>query len=181
MRIEHLEAVPAGPEPPTPQPKPKEIREGHGMTDQMSEVWKFAQKRPLVVEFREVNGEHEMIDVPSIGRFVRVHRTTHYVMRDEAGEYPILKTIFAKTYDPLPKWLNEWRGAKEPWWKCDLVGRIWAYARENGLLIVDSAREDAGRERLPPGLGDLVGEIRQRCDRCGVTPKQAQIAEGSGS
>lgn len=145
----------------------------------MSIEWRKAQKRPLVVEFRSVRGESEIITTPD-GVKVEVFALRHLVMRDEAGEYPCLGTVFAKTYDVLPDWLQKWR-TTEPFWKSDLVGRIWAYARANGLLIVDSARDDAGRERLPPGLGDLVSEIRYRCDRCGITPKQAQIAEGSGS
>lgn len=134
--------------------------------------WLKAQKRPLVVEFRKVRGYGEIITTPE-GAKVPVYPNVHLVMRDEGGEYPILGTIFAKTYDVLPNWLP----SHEPFWKSDLVGRIWAYARSSGIVLVDSARDDAGRETLPPGLSDLVRDIRSRCDRCGKTVKQAQIDE----
>lgn len=144
------------------------------MGEECEVVWLKAQKRPLVVELRHVRGESEVIQTPE-GISVEVYRNVHLIMRDEAGEYPILGTVFAKTYDVLPRWLQE--SNHEPFWKSDLVGRIWAYARASGLVIVDAARDDAGRETLPPGLGDLVLDVRSRCDRCGKTVKQAQIDE----
>lgn len=141
------------------------------MSEESDVVWRKAQKRPLIVEFREVQGDSEWITTPDAVK-IEVFRSVHLVMRDEAGEYPILGTIFAKTYDVLPDWLQKWK-ANEPQWKSDLIGRIWAYARSNELVIVDAARDDAGRETLPKGLGDLIRNIRMRCDRCGKTPKEA--------
>ena len=135
-------------------------------------VWRKAQKRPLIVKFRPVHGEKEVIVSPE-GAAITVYRNTHLVMRDEAGEYPILGTVFAKTYDVLPEWLQKWK-SHEPFWKNDLIGRIWSYARSNGLVIIDAARDDAGRETLPKGLGDLIRNIRMRCDRCGKTPEEAR-------
>jgi hypothetical protein len=50
----------------------------------------------------------------------------------------------------------------EPKWKNDLVKAIWAYARSNGLTV-----QDGNHDNLPKGLGDLVVDIRSRCDCCG--------------
>jgi hypothetical protein len=46
----------------------------------------------------------------------------------------------------------------EPKWKNDLVKVIWEYARKTGQ-VYDG--------RLEPGLGELIANIRDRCDRCG--------------
>ncbi len=136
-------------------------------------VWGKCQKRPVVVEFRQVRGDEEVIQTPEGA--MKARRLRHLIIRGVDGEeYPILGTVFAKTYDVLPKWLQDWP-THEAYWKTDLVGRIWAYARSSGVLIVDAARDDAGRERLPPGLGDLIHNIRCRCDRCGKTPEQARV------
>lgn len=52
-------------------------------------------------------------------------------------------------------------------WKNDLVKVIWAYARSNNLTI-----HDRNHDNLPKGLGDLVADIRNRCDRCGKSREQ---------
>lgn len=134
--------------------------------------WKLAQKRPLVVEFRQVRREGEVIH--TLEGDMKACELRDVIVRGVEGEeYPVNGKIFARTYDVLPAWLP----SHEPFWKSDLVGRIWAHARSSGLVVVDSARDDAGRETLPKGLGDLIGEIRSRCDRCGKSVEQAQIDE----
>ena len=65
----------------------------------------------------------------------------------------------------------------EPKWKNDLVKIVWTYARSSGLVIVDPSKTDAGHERLPEELSDLVFNIRARCDRCGM-PRARLSAEG---
>lgn len=57
----------------------------------------------------------------------------------------------------------------EPKWKNDIVKVIWAYARENGLLV-------NGR-RLPSGLGQIVTRVRICCDRCGIQQKDAPLKD----
>lgn len=52
----------------------------------------------------------------------------------------------------------------EPKWKNDLVKRIWQHARQLGY-----------KDELPEGLGDLVHNIRARCDRCGISPNAPGI------
>jgi hypothetical protein len=132
----------------------------------MSE-WRFARKRSVVIEFREVVGESELI--PTMEGHLTALRGRDFVIRGVEGEiYPIYKEIFARTYDILPDWMQQ--GLNEPKWKSDLIGIVWAYARENKLL-------DTNGKDLLPGLGNLVREIRSRCDRCGKTPKQAQQDE----
>jgi len=62
--------------------------------------WHKCKKRPLVVDFRQVQGESEVITTPE-GSQVEVFHDTHFVMRDEAGLYPILQSVFENTYDVL--------------------------------------------------------------------------------
>ena len=54
----------------------------------------------------------------------------------------------------------------EPKWKNDIVKTIWKYARENGLVD--------GNGHLPKGLGEIVRDVRRRCDRCGQIPEKAR-------
>lgn len=56
----------------------------------------------------------------------------------------------------MPKTIDK---LNEPKWKNDLVKRIWKYARQLGY-----------EDELPEGLADLVHNIRDRCDRCGISP-----------
>ena len=56
----------------------------------------------------------------------------------------------------------------EPKWKNDLVKRIWKYARETRIL-----RFSNSGEVLTEGLGEIITDVRNRCDRCGKSRKQA--------
>lgn len=53
----------------------------------------------------------------------------------------------------------------EPKWKNDIVRLIWKYAREADLVK---------NGNLPEGLGEIVRDVRSRCDRCGKTPERAR-------
>jgi hypothetical protein len=55
----------------------------------------------------------------------------------------------------------------EPKWKSDLVKRIWQHARQLGYV-----------DELPEGLGDLVANIRDRCDRCGMRRRKIHGGDG---
>jgi hypothetical protein len=57
----------------------------------------------------------------------------------------------------------------EPKWKNDIVKTIWNYARETGLVK---------NGNLPGGLGEVVRDVRRRCDRCGKTPEKAKKDSG---
>jgi hypothetical protein len=148
--------------------KAKRKTENNQKSRESINVWKLAQKRPLIIEFRQVQGNHETIQTPC-GPLVVLE--DHVIARDEAGEYPIRKDVFAKTYDVLPDWLQKWKKTNEPYWKSDLIGRIWAYAQTNHLTI------GPNHKRLPPGLGDLVRFIRNLCDRCGKPVFRSQLEQ----
>jgi len=63
-------------------------------------VWKKARKKPIVVDFREVIGDEEVIDTKE-GILV-AKRGRDYIVRGVEGElYPVNKEIFAKTYDEV--------------------------------------------------------------------------------
>lgn len=62
--------------------------------------WRKARKKPIIVEFREVEGEKETIETRE-GMLV-AHRGKDYIIRGVEGEiYPIAKTIFEKTYEVI--------------------------------------------------------------------------------
>ena len=62
--------------------------------------WRKARKKPVVVQFREVEGEKEIISTRA-GAVIAV-KGRDYVIRDVRGEeYPILKEIFNETYEVL--------------------------------------------------------------------------------
>jgi hypothetical protein len=64
----------------------------------MVEVWRKARKKAVVVEFREVAGEVEIIH--TLEGDLEAHREKSFIIRGVNGEcYPIDKEIFAKTYE----------------------------------------------------------------------------------
>lgn len=61
--------------------------------------WRKARKKPVVVEFREIEGERELVYTKE-GVLYAFKR--HYIIRGVNGElYPIDKKIFAETYEVL--------------------------------------------------------------------------------
>lgn len=71
----------------------------------MSEIWKRARKKPLLIKYREVRGgrqgDKELIHTRE-GTLIAI-RGRDFVIRGVEGElYPITKTTFTKTYDALP-------------------------------------------------------------------------------
>jgi len=64
----------------------------------MTENWKNARKKSLVIQFREVQGEKEEITTREGTLFA--YPDEDYIIRGIEGElYPCKKGIFAKTYD----------------------------------------------------------------------------------
>jgi len=73
--------------------------------------WKKARHKPTVVEFREPRplntyGGYGMTTEPKRGKTVQTGHGAalaivgeDVIIKDEAGEYPIRKDIFEKTYD----------------------------------------------------------------------------------
>jgi len=62
--------------------------------------WKKARKKPVVVEFREVEGSFETI-ITKEGTLTAVGGRD-YIIRGVGGEvYPIDKEIFRKTYEVI--------------------------------------------------------------------------------
>ena len=65
----------------------------------MSE-WKKARKKPIIIEFREVEGDQEIIHTPEGD--MMAHPETSLIIKGVHGElYPIKRTIFAETYDVI--------------------------------------------------------------------------------
>lgn len=61
--------------------------------------WKKARKKPIVVEFREVKREQDIVVREGI---LHIDPKKHYLIKDvDGGIYPILKSIFNKTYEVL--------------------------------------------------------------------------------
>jgi len=68
------------------------------LSDDEPQRWRKARKKPIVVEFREVNGKREVIETREGKLFA--YKGKDYVIRGVEGElYPIAKEIFAKTYE----------------------------------------------------------------------------------
>ncbi len=62
--------------------------------------WRKCRKKPVVVEFREVLGQWEVINTKE--GVLTAFRDTDYIIRGVNGEhYPIKKEIFYKTYDVI--------------------------------------------------------------------------------
>lgn len=66
----------------------------------MGKGWRKARKKPIVVEFREVIGEREMIGTRE-GVLTAIRNRDFIIRGIEGEEYPITKTTFYKTYDML--------------------------------------------------------------------------------
>jgi len=68
--------------------------------------WKKCRKKPIVVEFREVQGEKEMIETRE--GILTAYRDKDLIIRGLRGEiYPIGKDIFHKSYDVLEEGENQ--------------------------------------------------------------------------
>ena len=68
----------------------------------MDREWKRARKKPVEVEFREVDGDVELIH--TLEGDLEAHKSKSFIIRGVKGEiYPIGKEIFYKTYDVIPK------------------------------------------------------------------------------
>ena len=62
--------------------------------------WKKARKRPVVIEYREVQGVSETINTPE-GMLV-AHVGQDFIIRGVRGEiYPIKRDIFWETYEEV--------------------------------------------------------------------------------
>jgi len=62
--------------------------------------WKKCRKKPIVVSFREVQGEKEEIETRE--GVLMAYRDKDFIIRGLRGEiYPIGKDIFYKSYDVL--------------------------------------------------------------------------------
>lgn len=63
-------------------------------------IWKKARKKPVVIEYREVEGEKEEIKTREGTLFAYANRD--FIIRGVEGEiYPCDKKIFAKTYESV--------------------------------------------------------------------------------
>ena len=63
--------------------------------------WKLARKKPVVIEFREVNSEKEIIETRE--GTLTAYKNKDFIIRGVEGElYPITKTTFHKTYEIIP-------------------------------------------------------------------------------
>jgi len=69
-------------------------------------IWRKARKKPIVVEFREVNGEEQIETREGI---LTARQEEDYIIRGVDGEiYPIKKSIFYRTYEVIEeKDMNE--------------------------------------------------------------------------
>lgn len=66
----------------------------------MSEEWKKAKKKPVVICFREVKGESEIIE--TLNGIVKANATSDYIIRGVHDElYPCDKLIFHETHEVL--------------------------------------------------------------------------------
>lgn len=60
--------------------------------------WKKAKKKPIIIDYREVNGEVEIIRTRE-GK-IEGYKGKDFIIKGVDGElYPIKKNIFYKTYD----------------------------------------------------------------------------------
>jgi len=63
-------------------------------------MWKKCRKKPIIVEFREVEGEEEIIKTKEGD--LMAHKNKSFIIRGAKGElYPIDKKIFYETYEIL--------------------------------------------------------------------------------
>ena len=72
------------------------------LSDDEPKKWRKARKKPVVVEFREVEGKFETIKVKTREGTLTAVKGRDYVIRGVEGElYPISKEIFEKTYEVI--------------------------------------------------------------------------------
>ena len=70
------------------------------LSDDKSQNWRKARKKPVVIKFREVKGEKEAIQTRE--GVLLAYKGQDYVIRGIKGElYPISKEIFRETYEVL--------------------------------------------------------------------------------
>ena len=63
-------------------------------------VWKKARKKPVVVEYREVQGDQEIVE--TLHGLVKANKLTDYVVKTIQGDiYPCDKLLFHKMHDVL--------------------------------------------------------------------------------
>lgn len=63
-------------------------------------LWKKARKKPVIIEFREPNGEVETIKTRE--GTLKGYKDIDYIIKGVKGElYPIDRVIFHETYDVL--------------------------------------------------------------------------------
>ncbi len=68
-------------------------------------IWRKARKKPIVVEFREVDGKEQIETREGI---LTANQEKDYIIRGVDGEiYPIKKSIFYRTYDIIEENMNE--------------------------------------------------------------------------
>ena len=72
--------------------------------------WMQARKKPMIVEFREVEMWGEQVDTGHGKAYA--FPDEDFIIRDEVGEYPIKKTIFRETYDVLETPLEYYKRMK---------------------------------------------------------------------
>ena len=80
--------------------------------------WRKARKKPIIVEFREVESKillrrkrditglkeeifGELVDTGHEGSIVYAYPDVDFIIRDKEGEYPIKKELFYETYEVL--------------------------------------------------------------------------------
>ena len=62
--------------------------------------WRKARIKPVIVEFREVEGDQEIITTKE-GTFI-AKKDRHYIIRGDKGEeHPVSKGIFNEIYEVL--------------------------------------------------------------------------------
>ena len=83
--------------------------------------WQDARKRPIAVQFREVlpithirthmpsrvEVWGEVLNTGHEGAITFAYPDTDFIIKDEAGEYPIKKEIFKKTYDVIEEFCED--------------------------------------------------------------------------
>jgi len=64
----------------------------------LTTAWRKARKKPVIIEFREVIGECELVHTKE-GILTAVKQRDFVIKGVEGELYPITKEIFFKTYD----------------------------------------------------------------------------------
>jgi len=79
------------------------VYQGHetsGVEYRNPEKWKKARKKPIVVEFREVDGDKE--GIPTREGYLYAYKGKDLIIKGIKGEiYPIGKEIFEATYEVI--------------------------------------------------------------------------------